>query len=866
MDLKVFGKKLRELRRKIGFGQEKLVSELVVAHARFQPERELRIDSNLISKWERAYKDKTGRGWTPNRLHVICLVEIFASQFSSSEAKEWALQAGYKLSDAELARIFLLPLACLPVQAPPIPDFYVKREQLEEEISQKLQNEETQTLVLWGQGGTGKTTLATWVATALKEKFPDGVIWIESYPNDKIEKIQDWIAYSFGFALRGKDLAKRTKELRSRLCRKQCLIIVDNIWYLPYLDTLRLGSEANRLLLTTQDKKVADVLNAPLIPITGLTDEEGLKLLANWVGHEIEGQELVTRLKGLVLALNLSGAQLRDGILLDDLLGHLRKEQTKVSFLDMSDPKSREESLTICFDLSYHHLSPLEQQCFAQLGCFVRSNFEEAETTTIWGIDLDECRLILKQLVRFAFLERTGNSYRLHPLLHNYARQKLVKKYVNINEESYRRHAEWHIRYALYHPHLLSQSTVAPNLEQTWMDILAGVKWAIAHQPNLAAWAALLAHTERAALLEEIGLPLINAVTIYLAKIDDKTEQVLFHELLGDLYLLSGDIDAGLVHFEQASQLWHLLGNDLASSRAKLRVAGAYLVQQNQAAAAESARQAQAILAQSLPIADDNIAIANQLFYWFDMIYNPLVRWEGLPESDVESLASLAKQTNQPLLEARGIHIHRMWCTTKEVPHSEEIRQKGRDLALEAYKLWRAYKRIDRADDEISWSIYLLTGRYSRRAATRFAKRRSSSSPAMSLAQIHSIKSQATRWWLSATGEQRIKWLSWMLPRYLAVKNCPAHPHHRTHLPALPPNSRAWSWVNDILNIGMLGHANRYLAKNNPPADHLLNGPEWYVLSGQKALLMREQTTKSLIENYLATMEHELQLPEGDHS
>jgi hypothetical protein len=274
------------------------------------------------------------------------------------------------------------------------------------------------------------------------------------------------------------------------------------------------------------------------------------------------------------------------------------------------------------------------------------------------------------------------------------------------------------------------------------------------------------------------------------------------------------------------------------------------LLQQDQAEAAEAARQAQLHLAQSLPLDPADLEAARWLFYWFDMIYTPLTRWAELPEADVAALADLVRKTNQPILEARGLHIYRLWCTAN-MPRPAAARERGRALALEAYKLWRACGRMDRADDEISWTLYRLTGRYSQRTAVRFARRRSRTTPALSQTQIQLVKNEGLRWWLNASEIERVAWLSHKLPRYLGASNAPG--------PPLSPDSPEYAWVEDILKVGMLGQEGRRLAMINPlPAEHILNGPEWYVLSGQKALPLVGKAATQLVTHYLVMLENQL--------
>jgi hypothetical protein len=776
--------------------------------------------------------------------------QMFSSSTYARRRLEGVALLARAVHEAAGARTLLRPAAhpaLSPLQFPPPPDFHVGRPDLEQTIRDRLQDGHT--LVLWGPGGAGKTTLAAWAAGALAGRFPGGGLWIESRGEESVAAVQERIARSLGATLAGQSLAERAGELRALLRGRPCLLVLDDVWTTPDLVHLQVTGESGRLLVTTRDAKVADLLGAPQVRVEGLADEEGLALLAAWAGGEVDeaaGRELVARFGGLPLAVCLSGARLRAGDDLAGLLAAFHQAQAGLAVLDMDDAATRAESLALCFDLSYRRLVDADRQRFAQLGCFA-GTFGETAAAAVWGLDAAQARNAFRQLLRFALLERDGPGFRLHPLLRDYARQQLAAA-SEIEQVTHRRYAAWHIRYVLYHPQVLDGATgAAPDLERAWPDAVAGVRWAAGHEPR---WAALLAHADRPALAEAVGPALAEAADTCLSEAVAGAEQALLHELSGDLALQQGNAEAGLAHFRQAAELWQAEGDGLAGSRAWLRVAGAYLLKQEPAAAAETARRAQALLAQGLSLAaPDGRGSAARLFHWLDVVYNPLVRWPELPEEDVAGLARLAQQTGQPDLAARGVHIHRLWCTTKAAPRSTEARERGRTLAVQACRLWRAGGRPDRADDEIAFAGYELTGRYSRRTAARYARRRSRSTPALDAGQVQAVRGEGMRWWLGASEEQRVGWLSRMLPRYLGAANAPA----------LPRGSRAWRWVEDILEVGIQGGQRRRLGASGPlPEGNGLNGPEWQALSGRQAYPWAGQPVARLISSYLLALEREV--------
>ncbi len=391
--------------------------------------------------------------------------------------------------------------AAAPRELPPLPDIFVRRQSEERAITDKLLHERTRTLILWGPGGMGKSTLAIWVTQSLVDRFPDGIIWVEHQPDREVSDMQGEIARSFGVVLKGCSPAERAGELRTLLYDRQCLLVLDGVWATSDLVHLRVVNEASRLLVTTRDAKVTDILSAQLVRVSRLTEAEGLALLAAWAEADLEtaaARELVARLGGMPLALRLSGATLRAGDRLPDVLNIFRQKQVDLSKLDLDDPETAAESLNVCFDLSYDRLTSIVQGRFTRLGCFI-GIFDEAAAVGLWGVDSNGARRTLRRLWRLALLEReVMRGYRLHPLLRDYTRQKLTAQ-PDEDQTAHRRHAAWHIRYVLYHPGMLAGITdPVPDLERAWADVVAGVKWAASQERRLAAWAALLAHTDRA--------------------------------------------------------------------------------------------------------------------------------------------------------------------------------------------------------------------------------------------------------------------------------------------------------------------------------------------------------------------------------
>lgn len=831
MELNEFGKKLRRLRDAADLGQEQLAAEIEVSS--FQ----------LVSKWERGLK-------RPGRDSMLRLVEIFARRqlISPEEARRWALQINHELTFPELQELFpdYLPPPPQqrfqkPWQHPPLPNNYTNRPDLERRIHDfLLPAGPKQTLVLSGPGGVGKSTLAAWAAEELGQQFPDGVLWLEYPAENGVFEVQEQIAQSFSVDLSRATLSDRAKELRSLLRAKQCLLVLDDAWAEEDLVHLEVNNPHCPLIITTRDKAAAHIFKAnPAIEVGGFSVTEGQVLLELLADADLPAERIdkfIERLEGLPLALSLVGVLLQLGFTFSELVNELEREPIDLKLLDIGEPYNRSTSLERCFDLSYGHLpSDKMRRGFAQLGCFA-GPFSEEAAAKILGVTLSEARRTLLQFVRFNLVTRTEKSYRLHALLRDYARYRLTSDWADLTQTTFRRHAGYHLLHKLYHPQILDSATgKAPSLDQNWLEIVTGVKWAVVHSQDMAAAAVLLAHTERPALLEAMGLSLIEAVETYLSQISNPEEQAIVYEQLGELNLLASRNEAALSHFAEAGELWLTLENSLALSRTKLREAGIYLLLQDQQRAAEVAREAQTGLRQSLPLHEADHRSAHWLFYWFDVIYSVLVNWADLPEADIVHLADLAGETGQPKLEARGCHIYRLWCTANVRRQDETMRQKARQLAARAAWLWYNHNEQDKAEAEVMWTQEYTKGKRSRRLAKAFAHRRSRMTPEVGPEQIELIRNERLRQWLEISEAERVKWL---------LRNLP------------PPGSDDWESLEDILNVSIRGKNVRRLAQGIPcPEGHFLSEPMWRVFSGQKTLPLSGKAAVEIVQYYRAMLE-----------
>jgi DNA-binding XRE family transcriptional regulator len=794
LDRTAFGRQLKTLRKLRGLTQAQLAEEVLVS-------------TISVSNWERA-ADRNGKAAAPNRENVLALVRYFQPQLTPDEAQAWTQQVGHPLTAIDLAAIFSPADQPIPRQAPPLPAIHIDRTELQQKALEDLRTHRAVALV--GLGGNGKSILAAWLARRQAPFCPDGLLWSsEGTTDDRLVML----ARSFGVSLTGTTTAERAGELRSLLADKSYLLVLDDLTGSDDLSHLQVIGESGYLIVTTRDNNVAARMLLPAVKVPGMSADEGNALLSAWLKRPVSVPLLVERLAGSPLALHLSAAQLRwQAFTLDELL-----QADDLAVFAIDEPQRRHDSLVRCLDDTYRHLSANNQPRLLQLGVF-SGQFDTEMAAAMWGTTTVEAGRTIRHLQRWHLVERTSDGYRLHDLVRDYARQKLAAVPV-LARQTHLRHLAYFVRNYLYHPGVLGdRATTAPPLDAVWPEIVAAFRWAIDEEPRLVAGATLLAHTERAALLESAGPSLITAIQAHAATVEDGTARALLYEMVADLYLHLEDREAGRQAFEAAAKRWAAADEWLQCSRVQVRLAGISLVMQDWEKATGWMQQAQASLSLGLPLIADQPDVAYWLFYWFDTVYFTLAKWERLPEDDVKHLLVLSKQAEEPVLMARAYSAYVYWCTAPARIAEPEIRRRGINLAVSAFWLWRQSGRRVQAQTIADGGDLWFHGRYSRRAAYRYARRRVATTPHISKLEARMDRHPAVKWWLLAGTQQRVEWLAVMWPRYVQDQN-------------IYPLGK--EWVEQIINIGIAGSDRRRLVRvSRPPAGHILEQTQWLILNG----------------------------------
>jgi DNA-binding SARP family transcriptional activator/tetratricopeptide (TPR) repeat protein len=426
-------------------------------------------------------------------------------------------------------------------------------------------------VVVCGTAGVGKTALAVRWAHTVRDRFPDGQLYVNMRGYDYREPITVGAALAgflraFGVDERTipADVDERAARFRSELSGRRVLVVVDNAASADQVRPLLPGSPTCAAVVTSRDSLAgltvcdgARRLELGLLPATDAT-----ALLRALIGARADAEPdalaaLVTRCARLPLALRIAAelATARPHSTLDDLVRELTDRRQRLDHLDSGG--DQHAAVTAVFSWSLRHLAPATARLFGLLGQHPGGDIDVYAAAALADVDVGVARRELDALKRAHLLEPTGaDRYGMHDLLHAYARTvgpddraalgRLFDFYVATAMAAILLISPAEARRARFVPAASAASAAVPLA-----DAAAAVRWLDRERANLIA---ATGHTARH------GWP-VHAI-----------------ELSGllDKYLLAAYPEDGLVVHRHADHAAALLDDSGARGRANLFLSSAH--------------------------------------------------------------------------------------------------------------------------------------------------------------------------------------------------------------------------------------------------------------------------------------------------
>jgi len=345
---------------------------------------------------------------------------------------------------------------------------FVGREVDLAEVSERLG--EHRLLTIAGAGGVGKTRLAIQTGTELRDRYPDGVWFVDFAPITDPELVASLVAQALGMSQQpGRPI---DEAISAWLKRKRLLLILDNCEHVlatvaALAATILESAHDVRILATSRERlniRGEAVHRLPSLAVppkgSGLTADEAARYgaVALFIDRAEAADtrftladanapivaEICRRLDGIPLAIELAAARVR--VLSIPNLSARLDERFKILTGGSRGAIPRQQTLTALIDWSYDLLAPHEQRFFMRLGTFsggfgldaVEAVCRDESIAAVDAFDL-LASLADKSLV-IADTSDERERYRLLESTSAYALEKL--KATGERERFARRHAE----------------------------------------------------------------------------------------------------------------------------------------------------------------------------------------------------------------------------------------------------------------------------------------------------------------------------------------------------------------------------------------------------------------------------------------
>ncbi|MFF0740470.1 BTAD domain-containing putative transcriptional regulator [Streptomyces sp. NPDC004111] len=288
-----------------------------------------------------------------------------------------------------------------------------------------------------GTAGVGKTALAVHWAHRVRDRFPDGQLYVNLRGFDP-----QAAAVSPEEAVRGfvsalgvppahipAGLEAQTGLFRSLMADRRVLILLDNARDADQVRPLLPGAPGSLTLVTSRNRltSLAVAEGAQLLAVDLLTPGQARDLLTGRLGvRRVEAEpgaveEIVARCAGLPLALAVvaarAAAQPRFPLAL--LAEELRRDGSRLDALDGGDPASQVRAV---FSWSYRALGPDAARMFRLLGLHPGPDVAAPAAGAVAHVTRGHARAVLAELTRAHLLtEHVPGRHAFHDLLRAYA-------------------------------------------------------------------------------------------------------------------------------------------------------------------------------------------------------------------------------------------------------------------------------------------------------------------------------------------------------------------------------------------------------------------------------------------------------------
>jgi len=315
-----------------------------------------------------------------------------------------------------------------------------------------------------GMGGVGKTGLAVHLAHRLRDRFPDGRLFLhlggwaaDRTPPTPARALGELLRL---FGLATKELPRELDELvalwRSVARDRRMLVILDDATSSAQISPLLPGASPTAVIVTSR-RRLPGLPGVRPVSLDVLPPEDAAALFSQRLGNGRDTDpsdvaEIVRICGYLPLAIEIAASRLlaRASWTTSDLLRQLTGGSGRLAQL-----RDVDRALTQVFAVSYDALNAEQQLVFRRIGLHAGVEFGPRAIAALAGFSLDKTEHILEELLaHYLVFERVPHRFAMHDLLRDYARslveaadtdsgddlrravQRLVDHYVHVADQA----------------------------------------------------------------------------------------------------------------------------------------------------------------------------------------------------------------------------------------------------------------------------------------------------------------------------------------------------------------------------------------------------------------------------------------------
>jgi DNA-binding SARP family transcriptional activator len=292
-------------------------------------------------------------------------------------------------------------------------------------------------VAITGTAGVGKTTLAVHWAHRVRDRFPDGQLYVNLRGFDPagpaMEPSQAIRALLDAFAVPPDrfpvDLDAQAALYRTMLADRQMLIVLDNARDADQVRPLLPGTPSSLVIVTSRNQLLSLIAADGARPLEPdlLSADQARRLLSGRLGPQRVAadpaamDQVIDACAGLPLALAMVGARAaaNSRLPLAELAEELRETRGKLSALGGEDTRT---DLRAVFSWSYQALSAAAARLFRLLGLHAGPDIGVSAAASLVGLSVPEVRALLAELTSAHLVTDRGRGrFTFHDLLRAYA-------------------------------------------------------------------------------------------------------------------------------------------------------------------------------------------------------------------------------------------------------------------------------------------------------------------------------------------------------------------------------------------------------------------------------------------------------------